>query len=138
MDAETNPLSLSRGGTVATRRTEQFCPRRRDGEGAHRCALWVRDVAVLLVLAVAGACGVRQAATDGARGQRPPRSAGGAGDLMSTADRARLQAMATRRRGAQSEDGYRIGPDDLLIVRIPGLSNAAGLTVSNVLESDAI
>src|SRR5262249_5186093 len=40
------------------------------------------------------------------------------------------------RRGAQPGDGYRIGPDDLLVVRIPGLSNAAGLTTSNLLDGD--
>src|SRR5262249_7988011 len=124
----------SKGGT--SRRTEQFRPRRRDGEGGNRRALWVCDAAVLLVLAVAGACGVRQAVPDGARGQPHARSAGGAGDLMSTADRSRLQAIAARRRGAQPGDGYRIGPDDLLVVRIPGLSNAAGLTTSNLLDGD--
>src|SRR5205823_5529716 len=81
-------------------------------------------------------CGVQHAAPR-ARGTSPALSAGGAGDLMSTADRARVQAIAARRRGAQPEDGYRIGPDDLLVVRIPGLFTAAGLTVSNALDGDS-
>jgi hypothetical protein len=41
-------------------------------------------------------------------------------DLMSASDRTRLEAVAAERAGDPAE-GYRIGPDDLLDVRIPDL-----------------
>ena len=41
--------------------------------------------------------------------------------LVSAADRSRLQALMTARQHESGEVGYRIGPDDLLDVRIPDL-----------------
>ncbi len=77
--------------------------------------------AVLLsfALACAEGCSVR-------RGVEPPASPerAGLGDLTSAADRARLEAIAAARTGTPDEGGYRIGPDDLLDIRIPDLLDA--------------
>jgi polysaccharide biosynthesis/export protein len=74
------------------------------GGGTARSGWW------LLALALATGCGVRSTA---------PRDAVTA-DLMSAGDRARLEAVAAERAG-DPVVGYRIGPDDLLDVRIPDL-----------------
>jgi protein involved in polysaccharide export with SLBB domain len=47
------------------------------------------------------------------------------GDLMSARDRAELQALASARASGAVDAGYRIGPDDLLDIRIPDLLEAA-------------
>lgn len=47
------------------------------------------------------------------------------GDLMGSADRARLEALVTERAGGSVDEGYRIGPDDLLDVRIPDMPGMA-------------
>jgi polysaccharide export outer membrane protein len=48
--------------------------------------------------------------------------------LMSHADRARLDALAaTRTRAASSDEGYRVGPDDLLEIRIIDLFDTGSL-----------
>src|SRR5262245_28917787 len=47
------------------------------------------------------------------------------GDLMSAADRRRLEALVAERARGRPEDGYRIGPDDLLDVRIPDIPGMA-------------
>src|SRR5262249_4837450 len=41
--------------------------------------------------------------------------------LMREGDRARLAALVAERQHADARDGYRIGPDDLLDIRIPDL-----------------
>jgi polysaccharide export outer membrane protein len=46
---------------------------------------------------------------------------GSAGDLMSTHDRDRLRTLTAERAAAPADGGYRIGPDDLLDIRIPDL-----------------
>ena len=45
-------------------------------------------------------------------------------DLISSQDSARLAAIATARAAAPADGGYRIGPDDLLDIRIPDLLDA--------------
>ncbi len=52
------------------------------------------------------------------------------GDVMSTQDRAGLEALARARGPVPVVDGYRVGPDDLLDVRIPDLLEAAPLTTA--------
>src|SRR5262245_32566348 len=47
------------------------------------------------------------------------------GDLMSAADRRRLEALVVERARGRPEAGYRIGPDDLLDVRIPDMPGMA-------------
>ena len=63
------------------------------------------------------------AATPG--GAAVTRDGAHAGGLLSAADRARLAALCAQRSVAAAEvDGYRLGPDDLLEVRIPDLLDA--------------
>ncbi len=64
----------------------------------------------VVILALLGGCGVRH----------DPMPAGASLELMTPADRTRLEAIAAARAG-DPPDGYRIGPDDLLDVRIPDL-----------------
>jgi len=45
--------------------------------------------------------------------------------LMTEADFTRLRTIAAERSGAAGDDGYRIGPDDLLEIRIPDLTDVA-------------
>src|SRR5436305_1371612 len=52
----------------------------------------------------------------------------GGGDVMSSRDRAGLASLAQTRATLPAADGYRVGPDDLLDVRIPDLLDAAPLT----------
>jgi polysaccharide export outer membrane protein len=56
-------------------------------------------------------------------------------DLMSASDRTRLEAVAAERAGDPAE-GYRIGPDDLLDVRIPDLLAVDAAT--QVRQADAV
>jgi len=46
------------------------------------------------------------------------------GDLISARDRTRLETVVAARAARPANDGYRIGPDDLLDVRIPDLVEA--------------
>jgi protein involved in polysaccharide export with SLBB domain len=46
------------------------------------------------------------------------------GDLMGVADRARLESLVATRASAAGDEGYRIGPDDLLDIRVPDLLDA--------------
>jgi polysaccharide export outer membrane protein len=50
------------------------------------------------------------------------------GQVMSSRDRAGLESLARSRATLPAADGYRVGPDDLLDVRIPDLLDAAPLT----------
>jgi polysaccharide export outer membrane protein len=56
----------------------------------------------------------------------PALAPGSPGDLLSTHDRQRLEAITAERSKAGPGDGYRIGPDDLLEVRIPDLLEVTG------------
>ena len=56
-------------------------------------------------------------------------------DLMSASDRTRLEAVAAARAGDPAE-GYRIGPDDLLDVRIPDLLAVDAAT--QIRQADAV
>jgi polysaccharide export outer membrane protein len=78
---------------------------------------------VVLAVAVVGVgCGAH-------RPTAPPGPASaGIGDVMSSRDRAGLESLAQARAALPASDGYRVGPDDLLDVRIPDLLDAAPLT----------
>lgn len=80
-----------------------------------------RHLLVLALAATTAACGVRQEL--GFTDKSAP--AAGAGDLMSAADREQLAALTVARASGGPGAGYRIGPDDLLDVRIPDLVDAA-------------
>jgi len=81
--------------------------------------------AVLLLAPFGSGCapGAKPAA-NAARAQAAP--AVPAGDLMSSQDRTRLEALATARAKGASDEGYRIGPDDLLDIRIPDVLDGQG------------
>src|SRR5437016_11419610 len=82
-------------------------------------------IAAVLILAPFGGCapGAKPAA-NAARAQAAP--AVSAGDLMSSQDRTRLEALAAARANGPSDEGYRIGPDDLLDIRIPDVLDGQG------------
>src|SRR5438034_1071206 len=81
--------------------------------------------AVLLLAPFGSGCapGAKPAA-NAARAQAAP--AVPAGDLMSSQDRTRLEALATARAKGAWDEGYRIGPDDLLDIRIPDVLDGQG------------
>src|SRR5436190_2554887 len=81
--------------------------------------------AVLLLAPFGSGCapGAKPAA-NAARAQAAP--AVSTGDLMSSQDRTRLEALAAARANGPSDDGYRIGPDDLLDIRIPDVLDGQG------------
>src|SRR5438034_7970838 len=63
-----------------------------------------------------GGCSTRRG------GQAEPRvRAVAMGALMREGDRSRLKSVVAEREHADARDGYRIGPDDLLDIRIPDL-----------------
>jgi polysaccharide biosynthesis/export protein len=72
-------------------------------------------VLVVLALALSNACGPRLR-TEGAEQLAAPDTV----KVMTAQDGARLEAIAQKRAG-EAPGGYRIGPDDLLDVRIPDL-----------------
>jgi len=78
-----------------------------------------RLCAFALPLIVAAGCSASRVRTDLDLG-RPHDDAGSIGDLMSTRDHQALAALAATR-AEEGRDGYRIGPDDLLDIRIPKL-----------------
>jgi len=57
---------------------------------------------------------------------QPGEALGAVGELMTARDRERLATIAAEREKAVAEDGYRIGPDDLLDIRIPDLLEVGG------------
>jgi polysaccharide export outer membrane protein len=79
---------------------------------------------LLLGLVLAGGCASRRPAAVRASGTIDQGVEMGA--LMTAQDRQRLEAIATAR-APRPDSGYRIGPDDLLEIRIPDLLDPAGL-----------
>jgi len=94
-------------------------------DGRFRSRPAATSFAAVLLLAPFGGCapGAKPAA-NAARAQAAP--AVSAGDLMSSQDRTRLEALAGARANGPSDDGYRIGPDDLLDIRIPDVLDGQG------------
>jgi polysaccharide export outer membrane protein len=85
--------------------------------GGKRSGSLQHTIAILSLLTLVG-CGATRSPSPG-----DTRITG----LMSDADRARLAALAQQRIAAQSDpdQGYRIGPDDLLEITIPDLIDSA-------------
>lgn len=77
---------------------------------------------LLPLLIVVWACSAGPTARTPPSAERAP--AQGLDDLMSTRDRAALARVAAAREQVRIEAGYRIGPDDLLDIRIPNLLGA--------------
>ena len=96
-----------------------------DGRRMRRVAV---TFAVLLLLPIFGnGCAPRaKPAVNPAVGRAQGSPAVDAGDVMSSQDRARLEALAAARAKEQSAEGYRMGPDDLLEIRIPDLLDMQG------------
>jgi len=82
--------------------------------------MWRRDVRVsILLLAVALAVGCSATSVRRDLDLAEPRSGtANAGDLMSAHDHEALAGLAATR-AREGREGYRIGPDDLLDLRIP-------------------
>lgn len=78
------------------------------------------------VLGCAVGCSVRRGVEPRPAGTERP----GLGDLTSAADRARLEVIAAARANASDDGSYRIGPDDLLDIRIPDLLEAQAQAAS--------
>jgi len=82
--------------------------------------------AVALALVLVSGCGAARLSQPVREG--PARAGVASADsmVMSAGDRTRLAALAAERAKTPAEGGYRIGPDDLLDIRIPDLFNAHG------------
>lgn len=78
------------------------------------------SVLAVTLLLIAGCSAVRSEI------EAPAVAPDSAGDLLSARDRARLEAITAERSNREASDGYRIGPDDLLEVRIPDLLDVTG------------
>lgn len=108
--------------------------RKWDRERWHDHRVWGAVLGLGLVLG----CGMRSGAPPA------PTPTAGSGDerLVSPADRARLAALVTARHETTGDVGYRIGPDDLLDVRIPDLlppsSSTGGLRAGAVVAETPI
>jgi polysaccharide export outer membrane protein len=87
-----------------------------------RCGGWA---AVAIMVVLGAGCGAH-------RPTAPPSvEAADRGDVMGSRDRAALDTLAAARPTAHVADGYRVGPDDLLDIRIPDLLDAAPLTAGS-------
>jgi protein involved in polysaccharide export with SLBB domain len=83
-----------------------------------------RETATIIIVGMALAAGCRPSGAGRAElGLLPARESVAVGDLMGSADRARLETLVAARGGAGDAE-YRIGPDDLLDIRIPDLLDA--------------
>ena len=91
-----------------------------DGRSRWRRAATSFACAALLLVPLGGCTPGAKPAPNAAQAQPAP------GDLMSSQDRARLEALAAARANGPSNDGYRIGPDDLLDIRIPDVLDGQG------------
>ncbi len=93
-------------------------------DGGLRAALMLS-----LALSCAVGCSTRHSiSSDPDRVHPSPPSAA---DLISSRDSARLAALAAARAAAPSDGGYRIGPDDMLDIRIPDLLEAQSTSASH-------
>lgn len=84
---------------------------------------------VVLSAAFGAGCGAGRGREASLQPSRPAANAAGRGDagvLLSSADRKRLQALCAERSAGGHEDGYRLGPDDLIEIRVPDLLEPQG------------
>jgi len=85
----------------------------------NRTTLVIRAGALALVVGALGSCSSTRLGPVGPEPATPAAS-----DLMTAADVAALTKISAARAVAPAEEGYRIGPDDLLDIRIPDLIDA--------------
>ena len=97
-----------------------------EGRGMRRAAITVAAVLLLLPIFGSGCAPRAKPAANPALGRAQGSPAVDVGDLMSSQDRARLEALAAARAKGASDEGYRIGPDDLLDIRIPDVLDGQG------------
>ena len=84
--------------------------------------------ALVAVLVVAAGCSTARPTGGASAGDGTTAAVrGDAGDLLSATDRARLQTITAERASGGTGEGYRIGPDDLLEIRIPDLLEVASV-----------
>jgi polysaccharide export outer membrane protein len=91
-------------------------------------ARWCRVTLAVAAVACVGCGAHRPTAPQGTASPLSGSASAGIGDVMSSRDRAGLETLALQRASLPASDGYRVGPDDLLDVRIPDLLDAAPLT----------
>nr|AIT69725.1 capsular polysaccharide export protein [uncultured bacterium] len=117
-------LELIARGSVATRRGTRW----RSMVVGGRASMAVLGGCVWV--AVVSGCGaVRTPGVDRAT-TAPPHAAASSGDVMSEGDRAQLAALASARARTPLAEGYLIGTDDLLDVRIPDLLDTQAPSVA--------
>ena len=89
-----------------------------------------------LGLLFASGCGAHRAPQLQTTGsETTARSEAAVGDVMSTRDRTTLAALTRTRAADKATDGYRIGADDLLDVRIPDLTDPQALVGARLAPS---
>src|SRR5262249_3658650 len=86
----------------------------------------VRTIGFLVALGGCVGCAVPSQPARVNGGQTAGMEAARVEDLMSARDHDRLAAIVAERAAAPTDGGYRIGPDDLLEIRIPDLLDAGG------------
>lgn len=94
----------------------------------------IRAGALALALGTVAGCGGPRVGSVAPERIASATVAPAASDLMTAADVDALTKVAAARAGAPAADGYRIGPDDLLDIRIPDLIDAqasAGVRLSS-------
>jgi polysaccharide biosynthesis/export protein len=97
---------------------------------------WSRTAALIgAVLTAACAAGPTQ--PGGAPNRAAQQAAGTPDGVMDVRDRARLDALVAARTRERESEGYRIGPDDLLDVRIPDLIDAAPAPIAAARTGEA-
>jgi polysaccharide export outer membrane protein len=89
----------------------------------------MRGGVLLLGLALAAGCAARHTIVRMPAGE-PVVSPSATGELMSATDRKRLEALCAERAAGAADTGYRIGPDDLLEIRIPDLLDVSSANLS--------
>src|SRR5689334_1541919 len=85
----------------------------------------------------AAGCGAHRAPQLQATGSESIASEAAVGDVMSTRDRTTLAALTRARAADKATDGYRIGADDLLDVRIPDLTDPQALVGARMPSTSA-
>lgn len=93
-------------------------------------------VTIVLAAALAAGCSTVTGRRDLPDRSQPSSGQAGAGDLTSAQDRGALATLAAARTG-KGRDGYRIGPDDLLDIRIPRLLGAQQAQAAHAADTNA-
>jgi polysaccharide export outer membrane protein len=92
---------------------------------------------VAAMLVMTAACSAGRPGRVATAGETRADAPGNPGDLLSASDRVRLEGISAERANAGIADGYVIGPDDLLEIRIPDLLEVAS-AVTTARDAGAI